>query len=549
MAPVASSLHAPEQALLDHLTQSVFLKDRDGRFVAVNRAFCAGLGRDRGDVLGRDDFAFYPRGLAEKYRADDLLILLEGTPRGVEEQNLQNGELRTVRVVKSPVRGADGRIEGILGIFWDITEQRRLENQLRQAQKMSAVAQLAGGIAHDFNNLLTVVLGNVTLAQLEIARAVGLDGDHIIELLHHAEAAGQRAAELTRQLLVFSRRLQPRPRHVLFDECIRHALTGVAIPAAIELVQRLEAGAALAVMDPGQMQQLLRQLIRNAHDAMPEGGTLTVQTQAITLVPESACKPTDTDDAAAQPAPQSAPQSAPQPAPPPAVEAAQHPESRAGEFVRLRVSDTGAGVSAEVLDHMFEPFFSTKGIGAGTGLGLAVAASIAKDHDGWLECHSAPGQGTRFDLVVPRLVAPLPAVARPPAAAATLVIIDNHEVVRNMGRDILERHGYRVLACGGGAPALELLRRHKDQIGLVIVDWMLSDFDGQTLLTELRLLAPEVPLLLCAAYPTGPAVRAVERCQAAGFVAKPFQVQELLGAVRGALEQAAVQRAPSRCEW
>jgi PAS domain S-box-containing protein len=509
---------APEQALLDHLTQSVFLKDREGRFVAVNQAFCAGLGRERAEIIGRDDFAFYPRGLAEKYRADDLQILTEGLPREVEEKNLQGGELRTVRVVKSPVRDRDGQIEGILGIFWDVTEQRQLETQLRQAQKMSAIAQLAGGIAHDFNNLLTVVLGNLTLAQLEVARLEG--ASNVLELLHQAEAAGQRSAELTRQLLVFSRRVHPQPRQMTFDDCIRHVLTAITSPAAVELRVQLRSAPALAEVDPAQMQQFLRQLLTNAQDAMSQGGTLTVLSERVTLVPEPAAARRTSQGGDAL------------------VLAAKHPESRPGEFVRLTISDTGPGVSAEVLEHMFEPFFSTKTVGCGAGLGLAMAASIAKDHDGWLECHSAPNQGVRFDLYIPRVLAPLPVHAPTPSTAGTVLIIDDHEVVRTMGRDILERHGYRVVTSGPGPQALDLVRGEGRRIDVVLLDWMVSSFDGQTLVTELRLLAPDVPLVLCAAYPTGPAVRAVERYQAAGFVAKPFQPQELLGAVRTALDRA-----------
>jgi len=250
---------------------------------------------------------------------------------------------------------------------------------------------------------------------------------------------------------------------------------------------------------------------------------MTVRTDAVTLLPESAAA----RRAAASPADGES-----------LILLARHPESRPGEFVRLTISDTGPGVSAEVLEHMFEPFFSTKDAGCGAGLGLAIAASIAKDHDGWLECQSAPGQGTRFDLYIPRLLAPAPAHAPGQPPAANVLIIDDHEVVRTIGRDILERHGYRVFSSGAGQQALDLVRRERDVIDVVLLDWMLSSFDGQTLLTELRLLAPEVPLLLCAAYPTGPAVRAVERYQAAGFVAKPFQAQELLGAVRAALERA-----------
>jgi len=520
-----SAVHAaPEQTLLDQLTQSVFLKDRQGCFVAVNQAFCAGLSRPRADILGQDDFAFYPRGLAEKYRADDQQILREGVALEVEEQNLQGGQLRTVRVVKSPVRSPGGEIQGILCIFWDISEQRCLEAQLRQAQKMSAIAQLAGGIAHDFNNLLTGVLGNLSLAQLELSRAAWPEASAVAELLRHAEAASQRAAELTRQLLIFSRRVQPRPEPASLNDGVRQVLAGFTTRSTICLDTHLDPNLGLVLMDAAQLQQVARHLLGNAQEAMPDGGTLTVQTQNVTLVPEAAAhRPLPPGDQAL-------------------ILPVMHPDSRTGEFVRLRVSDTGAGISAEVLEHLFEPFFSTKGLGRGTGLGLAMAASIAKDHDGWLECHSAAGEGTRFDLYVPRLLAPAPArMAEPTTPTATILLIDDHEVVRSIGKNILEHQAYRVLVSGAGEPALDLIRREHKGIDLVLLDWVQSDLDGTVFLTGLRLVAPEIPMLLCAAYPTGPAVRAVEQCGAVGFVAKPFQPHELTRAVRIALEHRAAQ--------
>ncbi|MCS7045108.1 MAG: PAS domain-containing protein [Gemmataceae bacterium] len=386
MIPVATAvcLDQPEQMLLDHLTQSVFLKDREGRFVAVNQAFCEGLGRNREEILGRDDFAFYPRVLAEKYRADDARILEEGVPLETEEQNIRNGQWRTVRVVKSPVRGPDGSIQGILGIFWDITEQRQLEAQLRQAQKMTAIAQLAGAIAHDFNNLLTGIAGNLSLACIEIDHLALPVLAHVRRLLSNAEQTTQRAADLTRQLLLFARRLQPQPAPLAVNDLLCDILQEQPLPETIKLSLSLDPALGVVEADAGQLRQAIRHLLIRAREAMPQGGVLTIQTNNVTLVPEAAAH-------RAVPAERST-----------IILPPLHADARIGDFVRLRIADTGISIAPDVLDHLFEPFFATKGLSHGTGLGLAIAASIAKDHDGWLECHSGPAEGTRFDLYLPR---------------------------------------------------------------------------------------------------------------------------------------------------
>src|SRR5438132_8651837 len=274
--------------------------------------FCRQVGLSEVEIIGKTDFDFYPAHLAEKYRADDRLVLGEGKRLEQEEQNFSDGVLRTVRVIKTPVKDDQGKIAGVLGIFWDVTEQRALEAQLRQAQKMDAIGQLAGGVAHDFNNLLTVILGNVSLLQAGLPKE-----DARRELLHATERAALRAAELTSKMLGFSRRttlrLEPASLNYALDESV--ILLRRGIDPRITLHVKKCPDLWLVNADTGQINQVLMNLCLNARDAMPEGGMLTLETENVTL-----------DESAVR----------------------LHLEAHSGEYVRLSVSDTGEGIPPDV---------------------------------------------------------------------------------------------------------------------------------------------------------------------------------------------------------
>ncbi len=262
------------RSLLENLEQSVFLKDASLRILAANRRFCEGVGLPEADILGKTDFDFYPAALAEKYRADDRRVLSEGRRLELEEQNMFKGRMRRVRVIKTPVRDSQERIVGVLGIFWDVTEQHALEEQLRQSQKMEAVGQLAGGVAHDFNNLLTAILGNLSLMQSSLPAS-----DPQRPLVDATERAAWRAATLTRQLLGFSRRTLLHPEPLNANHTI-HEVVGLlkrTIDPRIALRTRGAADLWLVQADPNQMSQVLMNLCLNARDAVQPllDGTLT----------------------------------------------------------------------------------------------------------------------------------------------------------------------------------------------------------------------------------------------------------------------------------
>jgi PAS domain S-box-containing protein len=355
------------RALVDNLEDLIFLKDSQLRYVAVNPRCCQVLGRSETQITGKTDEDLYPLNLAAKYQAEDRIILRDGRRLEREEQNLVNGQPRTVRTVKTPIKDRYGRIVGLLGIASDVTEHRQLETKLRQVQKMEAVGQLAGGVAHDFNNLLTVILGNVSLLR---ARRIHEEADR--ELLGAMEMAALRAAELTGQLLGFVRRTALQLVETDLNACIDE--TVMILRRTIDPAVAIDVDAASQLWrvdaDPSQMNQVLMNLCLNARDAMPKGGRLRLETRNRMLDEE--------------------------------MKAHRDLEPGRREFVRLRVEDTGHGMDPEIRQRIFEPFFTTKGPGKGTGLGLAMAFAIIRQHQGWIECSSEVGHGTRLDIYLPR---------------------------------------------------------------------------------------------------------------------------------------------------
>ena len=403
--------------------------------------------------------------------------------------------------------------------------------QLRQGQKMEAVGQLACGIAHDFNNLLTAILGNLSLIQNALTA-----NDSLRPLVEATERAAWRAANLSRQLLGFSRPSSPRPEPLDANRVIAEVmgLLQRSIDPRITLQVLSSADLWLVLADPNQMSQVLMNLCLNARDAV-----------------QSTLDPNGHPSKGESPGERSPLRVARI-----ALETAnvvfshegerQNRAGRPGEFVRLSVCDNGTGISPENQAHIFKPFFTTKAAGKGTGLGLAMVSCIVGQHDGWIECHSALGQGTRFDIFLPRYrppVAPSSELAssrRPNGGKETVLVVDDEALVRNLGRRILEGFGYHVVVAEDGAQALEVYQRGQQQIDLVLLDLTMPRLSGRETMRRLLKINPSVGVLYSSGY-SPEHLTAEDHEQIRGFVSKPYRPDDLARAVRAALDKAAAR--------
>ncbi len=388
----------------------------------------------------------------------------------------------------------------------DITERRRLEAQLRQAQKMEAIGRLAGGVAHDFNNILAVVLlQSELLARTATAPSVR-DG------LHQIRAAAERAANLTRQLLLFSRQQVLQPRDVDLNQVVEDLLKMLRriIGEDIKL-EWLPAPESLPLRaDPGMIEQVLLNLAVNARDAMPRGGRLRVQTGTCTV-----------DEAAAH----------------------FNPEARPGRHARLRVEDTGSGIPPEGLPHIFEPFFTTKEAGKGTGLGLATVYGVVQQHRGWVTVDSTPGQGTTFQVFLPLAArsAAAPASSAPVPTAVggheCLLLVEDDAALREATCQMLEGHGYRVLAAADGLQALALWKDHGRQVALVLTDLVMpGGVSGQDLVQRLRADRPDLKVVYTSGYSEAWRGQEIRLQPGERFVSKPCPIAQLLQTLRACLD-------------
>ncbi|HEX7608905.1 MAG TPA: PAS domain S-box protein [Candidatus Cryosericum sp.] len=485
--------------------------DPQGNITLLNDSGHRLLGYAPGELIGKN---WFDTCLPEEARTEVhgvFVKLMDGQYTDVQiyENSVitRNGNRLDLLWHNTLLRDTDGRIVGALSSAQDITERRQAEAQLRQSQKMEAIGQLAGGIAHDFNNLLTGILGNIALMRSSLPPA-----DPLLENLNAAETSARQAADLTKGLLAFSRRtvVLPVPMNITAVLDATLTLLKQSLPATMEIVRDYEQTAWNVQMDQSQMTQILLNLAVNARDAMDGKGTLTIR--ASNEVVEEEYVQT-------------------------------YPYARTGEFVHLSVTDTGSGMSTEVMQHLFEPFYTTKPVGSGTGLGLSIVYGAIKQADGWITGVSTEGVGTTFDIYLPRCLeeATQPFIPSPlpvSVGSGTILVVEDEPVVCAVARALLSRSGYTVLTAPDGASALNVLRDDLADIGLILLDMTMPGMTTDEIVRGVRALDPTLPILLTSGYASSDTVRQmVEEGSVQGFLGKPYTLAELVGKVQELLHR------------
>jgi two-component system, cell cycle sensor histidine kinase and response regulator CckA len=478
------------QAILDAAMDKIVVLDSDRRFLWANDAACRFYGRTREQLLGSrlDDLIGRERAEADW----EGFLTEERIAQGMLE-HVWDGEQNGARLVME-VRSQPEFLPGKhLFVLRDITERRRIEEHLRQAQKMEAIGQLAGGVAHDFNNLLTVIGGDTEIARRNIGAGPG--GNELAEV----ERATERAAQLTRQLLAFSRQqmLDPAPLDLGEVAAALVPMLRRLIGEDIEIAMLAAPGLPSVLADRSQIEQVILNLAVNARDAMPSGGTLTIETRVV------------------------------------------------GERVALIVTDTGVGMAAETIERVFEPFFTTKAVGQGTGLGLATVHGIVTQSGGDIHVYSEPDLGTSFKIYLP-ITGATPEAAEDEGlegdrlrGTETVLLCEDEDGVRHLVEYVLTTHGYRVLSAGAPMEALELAAG--GGIDLLVSDVIMPDLSGPELARRLEAVCPGVRTLFVSGY-TAETVSGRGRLAAdSAFLEKPFDQLSLLRAVRALLDATAAR--------
>jgi two-component system cell cycle sensor histidine kinase/response regulator CckA len=500
--------------LFDDAPVGIALVDLDGTIGTCNLALQVMLGIDHDDMIGRG-VADYIGEDGRAIAAEQLAKVLAGSQPGTHmEVRLKGRRDLIAQLFVSPTH-EDGEISGLVIHFIDATEQRNLELQFAQSQKMQAMGQLAGGVAHDFNNLLTAMIGFCDL----LLQRHGAGDPSFADIMQIKQNAN-RAASLVRQLLAFSRRqaLQPRLLNVTDALAELSNLLRRLLGETIELKMVHGRQLGLVRVDPGQFDQVIINLAVNARDAMPGGGTLAIRTNPVTV------------EAPVQRGPELMP---------------------AGEYVLIEVADTGTGISKENLARIFEPFFSTKEVGAGTGLGLSTVYGIVRQTDGFVFVDSEPGQGATFSIYLPRIDAePAEEVRRPakePEAGAdltgtgTILLVEDEDAVRMFGSRALRNKGYRVIEARSGEQALDVLRGEEGgaegAIDVLISDVVMPGMDGVTLARLVRMERPAIKVILISGYSEDVARNGIDPDEGIAFLPKPFSLKQLAGAVKGVMSE------------
>jgi PAS domain S-box-containing protein len=490
-----------QSAAMEASMDGMALLDEQERYIYVNEAHARIYGSDRPqELIGQSWTILYDSQELRRFEREVMPAMrANGYWRGEAVGRRKDGNLYPQEVSLTAL--ANG---GLIYVVRDITDRKKLEEELRQAQKMEAVGQLAGGVAHDFNNLLTAILG-----YCEFLRGP-LDRDAFADYVAEIAKAGTRAASLTQQLLAFSRRQVLQPKVLSLNTVVADtaAMLRRLIGEHITLVTRLSPELELVKADPFQLQQVILNLAINARDAMPQGGWLTIETSNVEMD---------------------------------GVEA-RHAGMLAGSYVRLAVSDTGHGMDRETMSHIFEPFFTTKEMGKGTGLGLATVYGIVKQSEGFIEAQSQPERGATFSIYLPRLCQPVEAGADKPMPGAavrgqeTILVVEDADLVRSLTCRILQTRGYAVLEARDGIEAIEVWRAHRDKVHLLLTDAIMPFMSGRELAERLSAERPAVRILYMSGYTDDAGLHEGASHEGTAFLQKPFAPEALLEKVRAVLD-------------
>lgn len=496
------------QIFMNNSPAIAFMKDEEGKYLYVNEPFARSFGRPQSEWLGKYDSDVWPDEIAKRLRANDAAVMAGEHVVELEEVvPMPDGKLHSWLVFKFPFHDPSGK-KVLAGMAIDTTDRKQLEGQLRQAQKMEAIGQLAGGVAHDFNNLLTVISGYSELLQHH------LSADETLR--KHAEQikiAGDRASALTRQLLAFSRQQVLRAMVLDLNSAVTDLLQMLPrlIGEHIQLNTVLDPRPTFVKADPGQLEQVLLNLAINARDAMPGGGTLTIETANVALN-EAACHRLGT--------------------------------IAPGDYVRLMVRDTGCGMDMATQTRIFEPFFTTKDVGKGTGLGLATVYGIVTQSRGAISVNSAPGRGASFAVYFPASqVEKEPPKggaihAEPQPGWETVLVVEDQQSVRGFVRSLLMLNGYRVLEAADGAEAMRICRQHPGEIQLVVTDLVMPGMSGRELAERIAKEQPEVKMLYMSGYTDDSVVFTGVAQAGMVFLQKPFSPTTFTHKVREILDGA-----------
>jgi len=523
---VQASKHMLE-TVLSNIPQGVFWKDRQSRIMGCNTVVSRAFGvAQPQQLIGKTDYDLQgvnPAQAANFIQKDREVMTSGQAILGIiEPVTLADGATIWLETNKMPLRDSQGQVAGILGTWQDVTERKSLEEQLRQSQKMEAIGQLAGGVAHDFNNLLTVINGYA-----EVVMASMPASDPHKALLAEVMRAGNRAAELTGQLLAFSRKSILAPKVLDLNEAIEKSqrMLRRVIGEDVLLVTAFGSPLNRVKVDPSQIEQVVMNLAVNARDAMPQGGALTISTCNIDLDEES-CQ--------------------------------QYPGCKPGSYVALAINDTGCGMTPEVKARIFEPFFTTKEVGKGTGLGLATVYGIVKQSEGYIAVDSTVGAGTTFTVFLPAVMETQVSTQPDHADMAvrrgneTILLVEDEDNVRRLARlileahgytvleahgyTVLEAHGYTVLEARGGREAMELEKAHAGPIHLLITDVVMPRMSGRSLAEAILHRYPGLKVLYMSGYTDDAVVRHGIAAQQDAFLHKPFSLPSLAKKVREVLD-------------